>query len=790
VDNSSMKWVNTIKWRKIPILAIVLLMTLPGISNAANKQTQLRGPIRDGFSTMGTRPIRDYRVHNVGDLWSATSNFGNYGDPNAQRPSAEYHAGSGIYYLWEGRFWFGTIVGGEYRVSHADYGNYELDPKEGSNFFFGAQKSIQDSYVEFDDENTNVNQYPIGIEVHQRSLTWSMPQYNNFIVYEYDIINHSGSTLSNFVVSWVFDCDVASGPNGVPNANIDDLVDYDGYTGAVETNKYKYDIVDPLNLNGNGTGYDEFGIPYGMAYAPSNQAPTNPNYDPTKIRSDGIYDEYQIYLDPTGPVIYKQTTPGVPLTNAAGDTMHGWLVSRNTSYMFDADNPASPQNDFGERQANPPETGFIGGRLIYTSMPPYHEAPEDTMIRPYVHQWWNWESDPGSDREKYLYMIGAHPSSQGKKFLPLPFDIGAPTFDYRYMIGTGPFMNWADGDTIKLVYAYGVGLGLQGLRSAMDNAMIAYYSGNRVIIGDPAHPTAFNSDYHQDGHFSLPIPPEIPELRYSAGNESVSMVWDNRAEITPDNFLGTLDFEGYKIYRSKYDAASWQMIYACDNRSDVVLVKDTYNNILNQKVTNTGDTLTSGTTAWNNMTDTTQFHYVKVNLPPIRHAYTDTGGTFLGRTIERPVNGLKYYYTVVAYDPDKPAYNLPSIESAKSNYKKAASGAPEPVTPVAGTAPVLSNGKADLSLVKVVPNPYRGSALFESKFEHKVYFINLPVQAKISIYTMAGDLVKEIFHNDASHGAEIWDLISRNNQAIVSGLYIYVVESGGDKKIGKMLVIR
>ena len=674
-----------------------------------------KGPVREGPHTMSTRPLKAYRVHNVGTMWSATSNFGNYGDPNSERPSGEWPGGSAQFYLWEGRFWVGAIVGGEPRVSHADYGNYEFEPCEGSTFSFLGQKSILDSYVEFDDLTEKSGHTPIGLEIHQRGLSWSMPDYDDFIVYEYDIINRSGGTLNNVVVGWIFDCDVAAGPSGdASNANIDDLVDYDGYTGVNETNAYKYDIVDPLDLDGDGlTGYDE----WGWAYAD----PKNPQVNLSRIEPDGAWDEFQIYQDAGGPPIHKQTNPSEFLIDSHGDTLHGWLLSRNMSYMYDYDNTGTPENDVGERNLVPPLNGFIGGRLIYTSMPAYREAPEDTMLRPYVHQWWNWESDPGSDREKYQYMTGTHPASLQMKFLPHPFQYGAgaPVFDYRFVHSTGPFMNLVDGDTIKCVFAYGVGWGIEGIRKNLDNAEKAYYSGTRSIIGDPAHPTSFASNYRDDGHFLLPIPPPIPELRYSAGNESVSLVWDDVAERTPDSFLGTVDFEGYKVYRSKYNASSWEVIYACDNKAIPTLIKDTDGNILNRKITPGGDTLSRGDPGYDT---TTVFTSLLVNLPDIRHTFVDTGGTFLGKRIERPVNGLRYYYVVVAYDPDKMAtYGLPSIESSRANYRKNTSGAPEAVIPIAGTS-VTTGGKSDLSRVRVVPNPYRGSALFETRFEHKVFF--------------------------------------------------------------------
>ena len=162
----------------------------------------------------------------------------------------------------------------------------------------------------------------------------------------------------------------------------------------------------------------------------------------------------------------------------------------------------------------------------------------------------------------------------------------------------------------------------------------------------------------------------------------------------------------------------------------------------------------------------------------------------MGKEVSAPIYGLRYYYVVVAYDPDKPATAtrpaMLSQESAKSNYKKSASGAPEPVIP-RYEAPL-----DDMSKIRVVPNPYKGTALFESRYEDKIMFTNLPPACKISIYTVAGDLVDTIYHGDG-YGDELWSLISRNNQKVVSGLYMFVVEREVptyDKFVGKFVIIR
>ena len=722
------------------------------------------------------RPEREYKVHNVGNIWSTTSNFGNYGEPNATMPSGEWPSGTEIYYIWEGRFWIGALVGGEKLCSHADYGNYELDPAEGSTFGFGPTvsdpKSVQDSYVIFDDLQEVGGHTPIGLRIVQRGLSWSIPGYDNFIAYEYYLINVSGQTLNGVYAAWIFDNDVAGGPGGdADQPHIDDLVDYDGYTGTEDSNPYAYDVVENYDINENGEldGYDEWGWPYGRSdNRPSDGVDLNVNYDLDKIHPDGIWDEFQVYVDDSGPVIYRHDYPDSAYVTASGDTLHGWLLPRNTSYMYDSDYPSSSENDVGERSLTGTNAGFIGGRLIWTDMPPY---PGEEFFRPNVHQWWNWESDPGSDEEKYQFMEATHPASLNLHFLPHPFNYlaGAPTFDYRYLSSTGPF-DLPDGDTLRFVCAYGIGMGLEGLREVMDNAMYAYYSGSEW--SNPANP----SDFDADAHWILPIPPLIPVLNYSPGDRQVQFMWDSAAEDAIDVFFGTTDFEGYKVYRSIYNASAWDLIFACDNVDGPVYLLNT-----------AGDTLNPGN---------------PVDLPGINdewgstvigdsllyyndHTFIDKGGENpWGAVIETPINGLPYYYAVCAYDPPKPDLGMPSIESAKSNYKKSPQGAPAPVIPYSAPGP------NDLSKVKVVPNPYKGTSLFEARYEDKVFFTHLPPKSKISIFTLTGDLVRELYHNDNNIGDVEWDLVSRSNQAVVSGLYLYVVESEDEKKIGKMVIIR
>lgn len=99
----------------------------------------------------------------------------------------------------------------------------------------------------------------------------------------------------------------------------------------------------------------------------------------------------------------------------------------------------------------------------------------------------------------------------------------------------------------------------------------------------------------------------------------------------------------------------------------------------------------------------------------------------------------------------------------------------------------------------VVPNPYVAAASFEpqrfavsGRGERKIEFRNLPNYCTIRIYTINGELVKELHHNgNITQGYIAWDLRSKDNLEIAPGLYIYHVDGGEvGSYIGKFAVIK
>jgi Mg-chelatase subunit ChlD len=97
---------------------------------------------------------------------------------------------------------------------------------------------------------------------------------------------------------------------------------------------------------------------------------------------------------------------------------------------------------------------------------------------------------------------------------------------------------------------------------------------------------------------------------------------------------------------------------------------------------------------------------------------------------------------------------------------------------------------ANFNQVRAYPNPYRP--------EHKdnavegITFDNLPSNASIKIYTLAGELVRESKNSEISNSSWIWDLKNDDNDDVARGVYIYYMSSSGvsDTKTGKVAVIR
>jgi hypothetical protein len=151
---------------------------------------------------------------------------------------------------------------------------------------------------------------------------------------------------------------------------------------------------------------------------------------------------------------------------------------------------------------------------------------------------------------------------------------------------------------------------------------------------------------------------------------------------------------------------------------------------------------------------------------------------------------------VTTFDYGNPAAGLSSLESSPlANSTE--------VWPIA-SAEVIEQTRPKPG---VYPNPYRAAEDYNSQGwedpgrlgtdperARKVTFTNVPDTCTVSIWTLDGDLVRKLDHRENPGNSQatvvVWDLITRNTQAVKSGVYLYTIESRFGTDVGKLVIIK
>jgi hypothetical protein len=99
--------------------------------------------------------------------------------------------------------------------------------------------------------------------------------------------------------------------------------------------------------------------------------------------------------------------------------------------------------------------------------------------------------------------------------------------------------------------------------------------------------------------------------------------------------------------------------------------------------------------------------------------------------------------------------------------------------------------KSDMDRITVFPNPYYAVNSAETnRFARFVQFTNMPTEATIRIFNLAGHLVRTLHKNDAATFFK-WDLVNEVNYPVASGMYIaYIEVPNVGTKVLKMAVIQ
>jgi len=495
------------------------------------------------------------------------------------------------------------------------------------------------------------------------------------------------------------------------------------------------------------------------------------------------------------------------------DNLNGFDSEYNMGYQFDFDG----DNGFAE--------SYIGIRVLGTSV-----INDNTQV--HYDQWqWNNTSDPDffmptTDEERY------------QKLSTTPDAIPPATADdpasWMLFVSIGSLGDIEPGESINVVFAVVCGFWAEGasdsparrenLRINSDWAQIAY-NGEDVdgdgkldpnedlnkngildaeedmyrieldlnangrwdlgeeVFGDEDG----NLDIFEDTHtnyqrgivdsngvidrYILPSPPPSPNMVVIPGDRKVSLYWDNLPEGYEDPITREKDFEGYRIYSSPKTFGSSEdasLLAQFDVQDSIGLGYETGFAAIRYDTTIDGK----------------EYHYRFVN--------------------SNLLNGWpgKYFYSITSYDKGNPANKLQSLESSiNENLLYAVPG-----------KPTSTNASRE---IYVYPNPYRATALWDGSGtrDRLIWFANLPSRAVIRIYSLAGDLIDEIDHDSQSYegsdvnrlaqgasnreteysgGEHAWDLITKQNQAIASGLYLFSVkdEDTGEIITGKFVVIK
>lgn len=100
---------------------------------------------------------------------------------------------------------------------------------------------------------------------------------------------------------------------------------------------------------------------------------------------------------------------------------------------------------------------------------------------------------------------------------------------------------------------------------------------------------------------------------------------------------------------------------------------------------------------------------------------------------------------------------------------------------IGGASPAAA---ANLGEAHAYPVPF-----MPSQGHTNVTFTDLTSQATIKIYTLSGELVTTLTKADTTDSL-IWNVRNDAGEALASGVYIYTVESSGELKKGKLMVIK
>jgi len=537
--------------KKLAILVVFLVFVTFDL-NARSLVSQ--GPIK-----MNDLPEAQQRVHRVGNVYFCNTNWAFLGsqtremyesrggcfNPNpeteVQAPSFETPPNSGIDYLFQGALWIGAIVTKETEIETlvtvgADgwYWIYEMAPGVGPEHAIKEKSrrlrvecyspdavSEQDVIALFSDTaDAPLSQqdvatdwdgrphHPLGVEVTQIGYSWSLPEYDDFIILAYQVRNIGSYNLSEIYLGFYMDtdiCHISENPYAPEEGAQDDI------TGFLKNYVDPYGETTEVNI----------------AWAADNDG--QPRH--------GGFDE----LSSTGVIGIKL----LGSSNPDPKISYNWWISSSYGYPKDW-GPWLRANEQRWAQINPYSAG------------PLERFPDNAM------------GTPGGDRSKYFLMsneeidfdqIFADSIPQvDTSWVPAPesevveFIVG---IDVKFLYSFGPF-DLTPGDTVFAVIALIAGENLHtyiyNRRDYLPSDPYTYYSN--LDFSDLVEKYSTIQEIYNSG-MDLGPPAPIRNMKITEiENGSAYLSWIATGD---DEYLGMASYYDlrYSTLPVDSDTASW-----------------------------------------------------------------------------------------------------------------------------------------------------------------------------------------------------------------------------------------
>jgi hypothetical protein len=341
----------------------------------------------------------------------------------------------------------------------------------------------------------------------------------------------------------------------------------------------------------------------------------------------------------------------------------------------------------------------------------------------------------------------------------------------------GPY-NLAAGDSLKLVIAYTGGHPGQilggdfyndGMKWSRSNRTVAQKQTDYVNLGPQAMVRNMQAArFMYQSAYDIPDAP--PDVNFKTGSSErafMTVDWPEAVDAAVHPDYKTADIAGYRVYKS-----TWFIWGPWDLVVDVPV-------------------------------GTASYEDPKVKLTHANGLYTVED--------KQSAAGFFYHYHVRAYQKVHDTWTPSNPMSTKTfadlpahiqaHMKRGTEG--NWVAPTqkifADESPFQPSTAATDALqreVLVVPNPYYPDQVHEYPASTKMRFVGIPSKCTIRVFTVSGDLVAELDHDDATKGERDYDQITWNNSGeLATGVYLFVVENlvaGQEGKLqrGAFMVIR